>query len=307
LEWLFIGRILAGFFGANISTAYAYVADVTTDQDRAKGMGMIGAAFGLGFIFGPAIGGVLSRYGYSVPMFVGAAMALGNCIFAFAKLGEPNLSPELRSKNRSKRFDLNTIRLALEDGRSRFAIGAFFLLTFAVTQMEVTFAIYLGAKFGYNAEQAGILLAVMGIVMVLVQGMLIGKLVKCFGETRLVLMGTALCSVALAIFAATNSLGVIIAALIFLAFGHGSVHPSLSSLASKGASPHSRGATMGVFHSASSLARIIGPPVAGFLYDHLGGRSPFYCGAIILAADCAITAFFMLRAPETNGDEVAAH
>jgi DHA1 family tetracycline resistance protein-like MFS transporter len=304
LEWLFIGRILAGIAGANISTAYAYVADVTTEEDRAKGMGLIGAGFGLGFIFGPAIGGVLSRWGFGVPMFVASLLALANFAFAFFKLQEPVLPPDVRSAHRFKRFDLEGIRLALEDGRTRFAVGTFLLVTFAVTQMEVTFALFMGARYGFDAERAGVLLAAMGVVMVAVQGGLISRLVRRFGEVRLVILGAAVCAAALTVFASTNSVELVVVSLLFLAFGHGMLHPSLSSLASLGAPVDQRGAAMGVFQSAGSLARVLGPPCAGWLYDRMSWRSPFYSGSILLAL-ASLIAIVWLKSATPEKDETA--
>ena len=291
LIWLFIGRIFAGVSGANISTAYAYITDVTTEKDRAKGMGIIGAGFGLGFIFGPAIGGILSQYGYSAPMFAGAGLSAVNWIFTYFKLPEPESNSEIRAAHRTRRFDWKSISTSLSDPRTRFAVGIFLLVTFAVTQMEVVFALYLKARFGYNAKQAGLLLALTGLIMAAMQGGLVGKMAHKWGEIFLVLLGTLICSVALGIFASADLILVMIGALVLLAIGHGMLHPSLSSLASKGAEEDRRGATMGVFQSAGSLARVIGPPCAGWLYDALGGRSPFYCGALVLALCFALTLF----------------
>lgn len=288
LLWLFVGRAVAGICAANISTAYAYVADVTTEENRARGMGMVGAAFGLGFIFGPAIGGFLSRYGYQTPMFAGATLSLINFVFAYFKLEESPLSAEARSANRTKRFDLQNIRLALSDPRSQLAIGLFFLLTFAVTQMEVTFAIYLKSLFNLDAQHAGELLALMGVIMVAMQGGLVGKLAKRYGEIRLITLGFLICTVSLGSFGSVRSLWAMVASLAVLGLGHGMLHPSLSSLTSKGAAPDRRGATMGVFQSAGSLARVIGPPTAGFLYDHLQPSAPFLGGSVVLAIAFAI-------------------
>jgi multidrug resistance protein len=283
LIWLFVARTFAGICAANISTAYAYITDVTTEENRAKGMGAIGAAFGLGFIFGPAIGGILSKYGYSMPMFAAAGLAVINLIFALFKLEEPPMSPEARAANRAKRFDLQTIRTAFGDPRTQLAIGLFFLVTFAVTQMEVIFAIYLKSLFGLDAQHAGELLAIMGVIMVGIQGGAIGKLAKRFGEANLIVFGTAICSLALFAFGAVTTLSAVVIALCFLALGHGVLHPSLSSLASKGAAADRRGATMGVFQSAGSLARVAGPPCAGLLYDKLNPSAPFFSGAVVLA------------------------
>jgi DHA1 family tetracycline resistance protein-like MFS transporter len=290
LVWLFAGRIFAGICGANISTAYAYITDVTDESNRAKGMGVIGAAFGLGFIFGPAVGGVLSRHGYSVPMFVGAGLAAFNFVFALLTLGEPPLTREARAANRARRFDRETLRMVFSDPRSKLAITEFFLFTLAWTQIEVVFALYMNARYGYDARDAGVLLACMGIVMVLVQGGMIGRLVKKYGEISLVLTGLVLCACGLTAFGMAREIGWAIALLAPTALGQGILHPSLSSLASKGAKANSRGLTMGVFQSAGSLARVIGPVIAGWLFDQAGWSTPFYAASVILGLGFALMA-----------------
>jgi len=286
LLWLFIGRTFAGICGANISTATAYIADVTAPENRAKGMGMIGAAFGLGFIFGPAIGGILSRYGYNTPMFFAAGLAALNWVFAYAKLPEPPITAELRAKNRTKRFDRTAILETFGDKRTRLATLAFFIVTLAVTQMEVTFALFMQARHGFGAQTAGWLLAYLGLIMVLIQGGLIGKLSKVFGERRLVLTGTMFMAVSLVLLAQATILPQLLIALAFLALGNGVTNPSLSSLASQGARAERRGATMGVYQSAGSLSRVLGPPLAGYLYDTKGIAAPF-----LIAAGFTIIAF----------------
>jgi DHA1 family tetracycline resistance protein-like MFS transporter len=283
LLWLFIGRTFAGICGANISTATAYIADVTSEKDRAKGMGLIGAAFGLGFIFGPVIGGVLSRFGYGVPMFAAAVLSLGNIVFAYFKLAEPPQSEEFRAANRAKRFDGLAFRESMGDPRTRMAILLFFLVTVALTQMEVTFALFVEARHGFDAQGTGWLLAFMGIIMVIVQGGLIGKLSNRLGEVRLILIGTVLMAVALVLMAQAMRLPMLYVGLAVLALGNGVVNPSLSSLASQGALPDRRGATMGVYQSAGSLARVVGPPVAGVLYDGFGIARPFLIAAVLMA------------------------
>jgi MFS family permease len=297
LAWLFIGRIFAGLCGANISTAYAYIADVTTPENRARGMGMIGAAFGLGFILGPVIGGVLSVYGYPAPMFAGAALALINLVFAWRTLQEPALSAEIRSAHRNKRFDLSAIRSTLARPGARLAITLFFLLTFAVTQMEVTFALFMLARYGLEARAAGAVLGMMGLIMAMIQGRFIGPLARRFGETRLVKAGSLLCAAALAGFALAHALPAAVAALAFMALGHGVLHPSLSSLTSQDAPADEHGATMGVFQSAGSLARVVGPPCAGWLYDQISLPAPFFCGALVLLACFGWAALNYRRTP----------
>ncbi len=300
---LFIGRLLAGIFGASISTAYAYIADVTDETNRAKGMGILGAGFGLGFIFGPAIGGLLSQWGYSVPMFAAAGIALVNLIYASFKLEEPKLSEEMRAKNRSKRFDAQALKIAFSERTERIAILLFFGVTLAMTQMEAVFALYLGKTFSYDARTAGMLLALSGIIMVLIQGGLIGKLVKYFGESKLVRGGAFICALGLMGFALAPEPRLLVAALIIMSLGHALLHPSLSSLASRGGSHENKGIVMGVFQSAGSLARVIGPPVAGWLFDSVSPRSPLFSAAALTFLIGVLAWVLLLgtpRNPETS-------
>ncbi|MBN20565.1 MAG: tetracycline resistance MFS efflux pump [Bdellovibrionaceae bacterium] len=285
LVWLFIARFCAGIMTANISTAYAYVADVTTQENRSKGMGLIGAGFGLGFIFGPAIGGILSQHGYSTPLFFAAGLSALNLILAIFILKEPPLTHEQRKANRDRKFNRTTLKEVLSHPLTGSTTFLFFLLTLAVVQMEVSFALYLKTRFSKTALQAGYLLGTMGLIMAFIQGGLIGKLSKLFGDIRLVLIGTVLMSAGMSWFGQTFDYTHLIYAMILMAFGHGILHPTLSSLCSQGAAPSRRGVTMGIFHSSSSLARIVGPPMSGYLFDHLGAGTPFIAasGVLLLA------------------------
>jgi MFS family permease len=296
LLWLFVGRALAGFCGANISTAMAYMADITDEKNRAKGMGIIGAAFGLGFIFGPAIGGILSRHGFHMPFLVAGVLSFTNFLFAVLALKEPQGSVESRAKNRTRRFDPNAIKRVLQSSVTRRAVFLFFMVTFAFTHMEVIFALFVKTHFGMGAESAGWLLAMVGIIMTVIQGGGIGKLSKKFGETKLIITGTALMSVGLFFSASATTLGIFAFSMVLVAMGNGINSPSLSSTASKGASVDNRGATMGVYQSAGSLARVLGPPVAGFLFDHAGTHAPFVLAAILMAL-CSVYSLFVLKKP----------
>jgi predicted MFS family arabinose efflux permease len=278
LAWLFVGRALAGICGANLSTAAAYIADVTPEEGRARGMGIIGAGFGLGFIFGPAIGGLLSHWGYGTPMFVAAGLALVAGLFAWVFLPEPPLGRAERQQHR-RALSRAAIRESLGDSRTRIAILLFFVLTLAATQTETAFALFVQARHGYGAREAGLLLAFTGLVMAGVQGGLIGRLSRRFGEARLAALGALSLAVALVVFATTWQLPLLVASLAFLGLGMGLTHPSLQSLASRGAAPGRQGATMGVYQSAGSLARIVGPPFGGFLYDSHGISIPFLAAA----------------------------
>jgi len=285
LAWLFVGRALAGICGGNLSTAAAYIADVTPEEGRARGMGVIGAGFGLGFIFGPALGGLLSHWGYGTPMFAAASLSFLAAVFAWARLPEPALGIEERRQHR-RRFDRASLRASLGDGRTRIAIVLFFVLTLAATQTETAFALFVQARYGYGAREAGLLLGLSGLVMAGVQGGLIGRLTRRFGEARLVAVGALALACALVVFATTRHAALLVASLAALGLGMGLTHPSLQSLASRGAAPGRQGATLGVYQSAGSLARIAGPPLGGWLYDVHGIGVPFLAAAGLSAVAC---------------------
>ena len=282
LLFLFIARSLAGVFGANISTASAYIADVTKPEDRAKGMGIIGAGFGLGFIFGPAIGGILSPYGYEVPLLFAAGLSIINMVFAYFRLEEAPISEEKRELNR-RRVNLGLAKLALAKRSTALPILCFFFVTFAFTQLEVAFALYVLHTFHYTAKEAGILLAIMGLVMVAMQGGMIGRLSKRFGEPVLVVFGLALMASALLVAGLATQVAVFIASLVAIALANGLINPSLSSLLSKASRHDERGATMGIYQSAGSLARIFGPPVSGFFFEHISKASPIFLSSAVMA------------------------
>lgn len=282
LAWLFAGRILAGFFGANISAASAYIADITPPEGRAKGMGMIGAAFGLGFLFGPALGGILSQWGYGTVAYVAAGMSFLNFLFALFFLKEPSLSTEER-KSRRNRIDKKLWLHILTNPKTGFAILLFFLVTTGFAQLETTFALLLLERFGLDAKHAGEILALMAVVMVFIQGGAIGKLVKRWGEVRLTIAGTALMAIALSAASLSYHLLWFVGALLIQAMGFAITNPSLSSLASRNAEANQQGSTLGLYQSAGSLARVIGPLVAGFLFDHFGSKIPFLSASGLFA------------------------
>lgn len=274
LSWLFVARLLAGFFGANISTAMAYIADVTKPEERSKGMGVIGAAFGLGFMFGPALGGLLSKWGYATAPLVAAGLAFFNFILAYFVLKEPLQSEEQRARNRHARGK-GAWATALNCPQTATSIFIFFLVTLGIAQLETSFALYLGHRFQLDALHAGLLLALMAFVMALVQGKGIGKLAKKYGEIRLIITGCLLMAVALSSAIYSPSLFLFSTALTFHSIGYAITNPSLSGLTSKFAPIDQQGSIMGVFQSGGSLARVIGPVSAGYLYDKVSPSAPF--------------------------------
>src|SRR5215210_569596 len=184
LWMLFAGRIIDGISGGNISTAQAYIADVTTPEERAKGMGLIGAAFGLGFIFGPAIGGILSRWGIGVPFLFAAGLAFANAVLLYFTLPE-TVTPDHPARVSAAGGGWSQITASLKQPKLAFVLLIFFLFVVAFSIMTASFALYTMYRFGFDAQHNGYLFGFIGVIGVLIQGVLIGRLVKRWGETPL--------------------------------------------------------------------------------------------------------------------------
>jgi DHA1 family tetracycline resistance protein-like MFS transporter len=275
---LFIGRILDGITGGNISTAQAYIADVTTEENRAKGMGLIGAAFGLGFIFGPAIGGILSHWGIHVPFFFAAALCFANAMLLFFTLPETVTADHPAKHSAAGGRSLGHVVDALKQPKLAFVLIIYFLFIVAFSIMTSAFSFYTMFRFGYDAQHTGYLFAYVGVIAVIIQGGLIGRLVKRFGELPLVIVG-ALCF-AISLFAvpfvgpAAGGLGALLIGGGVFSMGNSLATPALTSLASKSAGPEQQGIILGVTQSTASLARAVGPSLTALLISssiaHLG-------------------------------------
>jgi MFS transporter, DHA1 family, tetracycline resistance protein len=266
LTMLFIGRILDGITGGNISTAQAYMADITTEKNRAKAMGMIGAAFGLGFILGPAIGGILSRWGIHVPFYFAAALCFANATLLYFRLPE---TLNTRVKDRPRRRRLNETKSALKERKLKFLLVIYFLFILAFSLMTSSFSFYTMFRFGYDAQQTGYLFAYVGLIAVIIQGGLMGRLVKRFGEISLVIIG-AMCF-AISLFAvpfvgpAAGGLAALLVGGGVFSMGNSLATPALTSLSSKCVGEEKQGVVLGVTQSTASLARAVGPSLAAIL------------------------------------------
>lgn len=263
---LLLSRVFAGIFAANISTASAYMADITPKADRAKGMGLIGAAFGLGFIFGPAVGGVLLPYGHYWPSLAAAAVCLMNFFLALALLKEPPVDREARSLNR-RRVSLSVFQEALANPRLMRPMLSFFLITFAFVQLEITFGLFVVDRLHLPERDAGFLLAFLGVTMAVVQGMMVGPLTKRFSEASLVKTGALIAAVGLAMVASSSHIALLMAALVLVAGGYSLMNPCLSAMTSKSAPEDRQGAFLGMYQSMGAMARLGAPLLAGYLYD----------------------------------------
>ncbi len=259
---LMAARALAGLFAGSIATAQAYVADVTTPQERAKYMGLIGASIGMGFVIGPWIGAELSRFGFGTAAFFAGGLSLFNGLFGLVALREPPRSSRHRLPMTMQRLR----EMFSSPVVGRLLISSFFL-TFAFVAMEATFALLGQRKFDLKSAQLGRIFGALGVVIVVVQGGLVGRLVQRFGELRLALLGSGLLAVLLGSLPWMPTLPLTVVAILGVAAGQGLLIPSLSSLLSRASGAHEQGVVMGLGQSFGALARAMGPVIAGWLFD----------------------------------------
>ena len=268
LWMLFLGRIIDGISGGNISTAQAYIADVTTKEDRAKGMGLIGAAFGLGFVFGPAIGGILSRWGINVPFLFAGGLALANAILLYFTLPETVTADHPARVSAARGRGWKQLLEALGQRQLAFVLTIYFLSIVAFSIMTASFSLFMMFRLGYDPWHSGWIFAFVGVVSAIIQGGLIGRLVKRFGEPALVIAGGFLFSISLFVSpfvtAAMGLLGILSVGALS-SIGNALTAPSLTSLASKSASAAEQGSVLGVTQSVASVARAVGPSIAAVL------------------------------------------
>ncbi len=283
LFWLFVARLGAGVFAANISAAMAYIADVTSVENRAKGMGLVGAAFAIGFIIGPALGGFLSQYGYAMAGYGAAALSATALAVAVFKLPE---SLKAKTRQRSMSISLETFWRPLRENLSKEKVGrpmvVYFLVVLAFACMQITFPLFTFEVFGFDVKENGYLFTFMGIIAVVFQGRVIGSLARRFGEGPLALLGVALGMVGLVLLPFAATLRMLLFVLTVLAVGSGLNSPTLTSLISIGAHEHEQGAVLGASRSINTLARILGPLWGGWSYGALGKQWTYWSAAGVL-------------------------
>jgi DHA1 family tetracycline resistance protein-like MFS transporter len=285
IAWLIVSRALGGFMAGNISAAMAYAADVTSDEDRARGLGTIGAAIGIGFMLGPAIGGLLAgedlqSASSEVPALVAAGCSVLAFIAVLAWLPESHTAGH-RAQHEHERGPRTAWREILNRPALLMLIGAVLLVTIAHSLLESIIAIWAMDRLQLGPRRLGLFLLLMGALVVLMQGGAAGRLARAFGEKRVAVAGVASYALGLALLALADDVGVMIAGGVLCGLGLGAYLPSLSSLASKQADARERGVVMGTYQSATSLARIIGPMVSGSLYAAVSFRAPFTVGIVV--------------------------
>jgi DHA1 family tetracycline resistance protein-like MFS transporter len=305
---LLAARAFSGIATANIAVAQAYVADVTPPEHRARGMGIIGIAFGLGFIFGPFLGGwlaqfpVFGREGF-LPAFVAAGLAAVNFLLALRTLPE-SLPPERRGKQvrRAVPLDLAAIRAAIAVPGIGAAVAVNFAMVLWFAGMEQTFNLFTMDGFGMSTAATGRIFAIVGVVGAIVQGGVVRRLAPRVGEARLVYWGLGIQAAAFALLGVSSDFGqlgvlALYASAGLIALGNGLTTPSLPAFASRRATVTTQGVTLGALQSAAALARAAGPLVGGALYAAIDPRAPYLAGALGLAA-AGVLAVARLR-PQT--------
>jgi DHA1 family tetracycline resistance protein-like MFS transporter len=282
---LLFARSLSGLAAANYGIAQAYMADVSAPEERSKAMGLVGAAFGLGFVLGPALGGILAQAGNPRIVPLAAATLSGlNLFVAFFGLPE-SLSPELRGRAvRGSWFGWSDLRAVWRDSPLRGLMLLFFLVMFCFSMMEATLALFCQQRFNFGVRQTSWLFVFVGIILVIVQGGLLGRLVKLYGERSLILSGIVLMAVGLAILP-LSPLWVLLVSLGLLAVGQGVHNPSSLGLLSRLTDESSQGSTIGLSRSFGALARALGPAAGTFLFGAAGAAWPFWtAGGLMVVA-----------------------
>lgn len=290
---LVVARALAGVFGGNISTAMAYIADITDEKNRSKGMGMVGAAFGLGFLLGPVIGGLFADH---QPALIAAGICFVNFIGALFYLPESRQGRE--AVKREPRWQ--RIARALTTPVLSSVMVLVFLNTFAMAHVEASLFLYVQDLFQWDLRTASFGFAYIGLILVFTQGYLIRKWMPKLGERFLLRAGLVLSAAGFLLIGLADSVAFMAVAVTLLALGNGMVNPSLHGSVSLLSGKDVQGNNLGVSQSLSSVARIAGPPTGGALYHYVGVSTPFMAAAAIVAVGVVLVSWLGHRLPESG-------
>ena len=301
---LFMARSLAGFSAGNISVAQAYIADITTQRDRSRGMGLIGAAFGLGFIVGPALGGLAGHYGGPAAVgFAAAGLAATNFVSAYFILQE-SLGVEHRVTR--SLFDVGHLVRALRDPALGPPFLVFALIPFAFSGYMVALPLFTKARFGWGERELGLFFTIVGITAAAVQGYFFGKLAKRFGDRLLAIVGTLGMAIPIGIVPFVADAKTLYAWVVVLGFANSLIGPAVTGLISKLVGVTEQGTMLGAAQSFSALGRFTGPFMFGELYDRLDPAVTFVGAGVILVLTWVVTLRFprdlleRARAPDSG-------
>ena len=270
---LFAGRLIDGASGASVSVAQSAITDLATKEQRARMLGLLGMAFGVGFVFGPAIGGLAALGGPHIPFYVAGTLALINAVAAIIRLQETRVP--------NKAAQTTRVHVPFRKRRYGALAGVGFFSMLAFSGFEATFSLFGGARFNLTEASTAVVFLGVGVVMSAVQGSLIGPLTSRFGSLHLLRNGLVFVCIGLLFLGAAVIWPTMIVALLFMVVGAGISNPSLTALVADSAHEDRRGEALGIQQSASALARVIGPPLAGLAFDHVGIGAPFTFGALI--------------------------
>jgi len=276
---LFVGRIIDGASGASVSVAQGAITDIAPPERRAQLLGMLGAAFGIGFVVGPALGGLAALGGTHIPFFLAGTIAAINAVAAFIRLPETKTTNAPTPKPATKHASARSPILM------RYAFASV-LGTLGFSGFEATFSLFGGERFNLTVGSSAMVFLFVGVILTVVQGGLIGRLTQRFGSRRLVRVGLPINAVGLIVLAFTPNMQwiMLFAAMVLVSVGQGIVSPSATALVAEAAPADRRGEALGYQQSAGAFARIAGPVIAGALFDNVGIGSPYLVGGVLFIA-----------------------
>jgi len=302
MGWLFFGRIIAGLTGASLSTASAYIADISTDEDRAKNFGLIGAAFGLGFIIGPVIGGLLGHYGARVPFYVAAILCMVNFLYGLFVLPESLEKDKRRSFSWKRANPIGTFNFLRKQSKISTLVVALIFVYVALHAVQSNWHFFTMYKFNWTERMVGLSLGFLGLLIGLVQGVLIRWTILKLGEQKSVYLGLLFYALGLMLFAFTNQGWMMFVFLIPYSLG-GICGPALQSIISKNVPSNEQGELQGALASLVSATSIIGPPIMTNLFYYFThdkapfefSGAPFFLASILMAISAIIIYFSFQR------------
>lgn len=302
---LVLSRVFAGIFSGNLSAAQSVISDITTREERSKGMGLMGAAFSLGFVFGPSLGGVLSyNFGYGVPIFLSSIFSLTAFILCIVLFKE-TLPEDIRKSNKRNfkgvtLINIKAVRDVLANKKVGIFVIIFFFITFAFANIHATFLLFAERDEGLdlNIQEVGLALAMLGIVAAVVQSTMIKFFKDKFGEEVSMIIGNVITGIGLLLipFAVTKLL--LFGFISILGFGNGINNPMIFGLISKNTGREEQGSVLGINQSLGSLARFFGPVWGGFVFEKIGYYAPFFTGALFMLL---VTIFSLRIIKKSNG------
>ncbi|MCX6048273.1 MAG: TCR/Tet family MFS transporter [Chloroflexi bacterium] len=307
LGWLFVGRVISGITSANITTATAYIVDISPPEKRAQNFGLLGVAFGVGFIIGPALGGLLGNVGLRVPFLVVAGVTLLNVLYGYFVLPE-SLKPENRRSFSWARANPIGSLFGLSKYPIALALASTIVLTnLAQTSLQSTWVLYTSYRFNWGTSEVGISLAVVGLTAGLVQGLLIGKIVPKIGERRALLVGLTISAFTFVLYGLANAGWMMYAVTLIGALG-GIAGPSAQSIMTQNVQANEQGAVQGALTSINALTGVVGPLIATFVFGYfISERAPihlpgaaFFLAAIFMVIGIVLAINTFRRLPATS-------